>query len=119
MDQAIEEEQILAAAQAQAQEEEVFAGHLPREVMSLCKRFDRQQQSVDELQGTISKLSEMVARLGQNLQAPVHARPPDPRVVDRSAREFLTPPHFHNNLSLVFEVSTPCATPALPLLLLP
>jgi peptidoglycan hydrolase CwlO-like protein len=64
--QAAEEAELLVAAQAQAQAEDEIQGRLPREVLNINKRLDHQQQSVDELQGNISKLTDMVSQLGKS-----------------------------------------------------
>jgi hypothetical protein len=61
--QAAEDAKILAAAQAQALEEEAIGSRLPREVLNLSKAMAFQQQSVDDLKGNISKLTDMVAQL--------------------------------------------------------
>jgi peptidoglycan hydrolase CwlO-like protein len=64
--QAAEEAELLATAQAQARAEDEIQGRLPWEVLNINKRLDRQQQSVDEIQGNISKLTDMVSQLSKS-----------------------------------------------------
>jgi predicted RNase H-like nuclease (RuvC/YqgF family) len=49
------------AAQEQHEAEEAIRERLPREVLNLHRRLERQQTSVDSLQGNISRLTDMVA----------------------------------------------------------
>jgi hypothetical protein len=95
---------LLAAAQAQADEEAEIERRLPREVLNITKRLDRQQQSVDDLHGNISKLTDMVAQLGLSMRSSGS----EPQQV-RS--EFHTPPHLPTHLSPIIEGGTPVMTP--------
>lgn len=108
--QAAEEAALLEAAQLQAREEEAIQDRLPREVLNLGRRLELQQQSVESLQGDISKLTTMVAQIGLSLNRSAGAA--DPSGSNQSGLSFNTPPHHHAQLSPIMEGATPLSAPS-------
>jgi hypothetical protein len=106
LDQATEEARDLEMAQALVEEAEI-GRHLPREVININKKLERQQQSVDLLQGNISTLTDMVAQLGLSLNSLGSARSRGTMVHEPGGVEFSTPPHHHTVLSPILEGQTP------------
>jgi hypothetical protein len=104
--QAAEEAELLVAAQAQARAEDEIQGRLPREVLNINKRIDCQQQSVDELQGNISKLTDMVSQLGKSWNSTESSRSGHGTVPDTHSVGFSTPTH-NTHLSPILEGDTP------------
>jgi hypothetical protein len=101
-----EEAELLAAAQAQARAEDEIQGRLPWEVLNINKHLDRQQKSVDELQGNISKLTDMVSQLGKSWNSTESSRSGHGTVPDTHSVGFSTPPH-NTHLSPILEGDTP------------
>jgi hypothetical protein len=78
-----------------------------REVFNINEKLERQQQSVDSLQGNISKLTDMVAQLGLSLNSIGYARSRGNMVHEPGGAEFTTPPHHHIVLNPILEGQTP------------
>ncbi|KAK1649380.1 hypothetical protein QYE76_067185 [Lolium multiflorum] len=71
LEQQQEEVTLLAAAQEQARAEEEISGRLPREVLTINRRLDMQQQSMDKMQMDMSNLVAMVTQISTLLGAGV------------------------------------------------
>jgi hypothetical protein len=113
LDKAAEEAEMLEAVKAQARAEEKIGHRLPREVVNLAKRLDLQQLSMDNLQGNISTLTEMVAQIGMSLHVPSHNQRHIDPTPESSGVNFTTLPHQPKHLSPIYEGETPESTPAL------
>jgi hypothetical protein len=108
---AAEEADLLAAAQAQAAEEEAISGRLPREVLNIHRRLATQQSSVDAIQGDISKLTDMVAQIGLVVNRSQVGTPNNPTASDTGAPPFTTPPPPPQHLSPIPEANSYNPTP--------
>jgi hypothetical protein len=62
-----EEAASLAVAQAQAAVEEEIRARLPREVLTINRRLDLQQSSVDKIHGDLSTLTDIVFQIAISL----------------------------------------------------
>jgi hypothetical protein len=80
-------------------------------VLNINRRLEQQQNSVDAIQGNISKLTEMVAQLGINLHRAPHENLLGSTVPDTSNNRFHTPPPPPPNLSPITENTTEQQSP--------
>jgi hypothetical protein len=91
LEQQQEEAALLAAAQDQARAEEEISGRLPREVLTINRRLDMQQQSMDKMQMDMSTLVAMVTQISTSLgKQPI--APPLPSTAPPGSASFSTPP---------------------------
>ena len=114
LDKAAEEAAILQTAQDQARAEEEIGHRLPREGLNISRRLEQQQQSVDDLNGTISNLTDMVTQLGLTIQRSGTAQSSTAQVQENQRYEFATPASSHHQLSPIVEGATPNSTPIIP-----
>jgi hypothetical protein len=113
---AAEEAKLLAAAQAQAEEEAAISGRLPREVLNIQRRLENQQSSIEAIHGDLSKFTEMVAQIGLSINRSHTGTPTNSTIPDNSGPPFVTPPPPPHHLSPIPEAnsSTPQSWPLPP-----
>jgi hypothetical protein len=97
-----EEAELLSAAQAQAEEEALIESRLPREVLNLTRLMEHHQHTVDEIQGNLAKLTEMVVQI-----AVAVAKPPPTTPVESQTPTFSMPPPPPLGLSPIPKGTTP------------
>jgi hypothetical protein len=95
------EAELLSAAQAQAEKESLIESRLPHEVLNLTCLMEHHQHTVDEIQGNLAKLTEMVAQIIVAV-----AKPPPMTPVESQTPTFSMPPLPPSDLSPIREGTT-------------
>lgn len=108
-----EEAAILAAAEAQAREEEAIRDRLPREVLNIGRRLEEQRQdtkaALDNIHGEIAKLTALVTALATSSAVPQTQG--NPNSIPMESRPFsTTPPLPSSSLSPIYELPTPASS---------
>jgi hypothetical protein len=111
-----EEAAILAAAEAQAREEEAIRDRLPREILNINRRLEEQRldtkTALDNIHGEIAKLTTMVATMVSSSAQPSYTPPSQgmPSIPATERRTFSTPPPLPtSSMSPIYELPTPAS----------